>query len=445
MIHFCIRFHNEARILSVGLLLIITSVVTLILVRIPDNSAPAVRSMNAAFRYLYHSDRDYISKFSPRGDMCRFSHDDHALMRPIYERLEADIRKYAKLNDEKLTKYVSNCKATPGTCTALSIRDGKLFVHQLGAGIETRHAELLRLIDRVVHKFFPLPDVDFMVDTQDGGPDTNELPRFMLCGYIQAPQGIMVPDFSFFDYPVTQCPGETSHKFSHFMQNTTMRMSEMTADPAFFMNSKKNELFWRGARLNNPTRINQLESVVNTLNTSKVPPEVYNIKPMEWLENTLHGENKADGCVSMNDHCKSRFLLHLQGNTYSSRLKYLLLCGSVVFMPQQEYEEWWYPAIPSNDSVTRDNEIIVHVKSDVSDFHQKLGEFFSSTEASKRTVETGLRSISFATRVFSEQSVDCFWASVLIAGSKAWGPILKTSGRAIEKVLADPLTGFSDL
>merc|ERR1711879_381238 len=46
-------------------------------------------------------------------------------------------------------------------------------------------------------------------------------------------------------------------------------------------------------------------------------------------------------------HCHYKYLLHLPGTSgsFSSRLRYLLPCASVVIMPQQAFYEFWYPML----------------------------------------------------------------------------------------------------
>ena len=66
---------------------------------------------------------------------------------------------------------------------------------------------------------------------------------------------------------------------------------------------------------------------------------------MNW-EKEGRGNEKS---VTLMDTCNKKYLLHMRGCTYSSRLKYLLLCGSVVFTQQNPYnEEWWYDFLPTN-------------------------------------------------------------------------------------------------
>ena len=46
--------------------------------------------------------------------------------------------------------------------------------------------------------------------------------------------------------------------------------------------------------------------------------------------------------VSLADHCRHKLLLHLAGNTYAARLKYLLACGAAVVAPESVWSEFWH-------------------------------------------------------------------------------------------------------
>jgi len=164
---------------------------------------------------------------------------------------------------------------------------------------------------------------------------------------------------------------------------------------------------------------------------------------MAWISNRADGKNLANNCVSMNDHCQNRFLLHLRGLTSSNRIKYLLLCGSIVVMPKQEFEEWWFPAILSNT-----HRMMLEVKADGSDIHQGISEFFSDDEydyVSDRMVMMSEKSLEFANAVFSEKSVDCYWATVINGAAKHWGTILTTKGRTVPEALRGEFVAFSDI
>ena len=83
------------------------------------------------------------------------------------------------------------------------------------------------------------------------------------------------------------------------------------------------------------------------------------------------------GFVPLAEHPSSAFLLHLPGATYSARLKYLLLCGSVVFCvtrPSGKYREFWYNFL--------EDEVNVHMldNSSPNDVYQKVQKHMNRYE-----------------------------------------------------------------
>ncbi|KAK9802733.1 hypothetical protein WJX73_004749 [Symbiochloris irregularis] len=57
------------------------------------------------------------------------------------------------------------------------------------------------------------------------------------------------------------------------------------------------------------------------------------------------------------DFCKHKHLLNIMGNSWSSRLKYLFLCGSTVVFPESPYIEFWYKLLKHGHNVVRTPEI----------------------------------------------------------------------------------------
>ena len=130
----------------------------------------------------------------------------------------------------------------------------------------------------------------------------------------------------------------------------------MDSTPDAYWGSKQDTLFWRGGIVGNPIR----KQVVDTVKG----PDI-DLAFMQWHSTSLTGVNGAPGCVGLIDHCKYKYLAFLQGNTYSSRLKYQLLCGSCVFASKQPWIEWWTQLlVPFED--------LIEVADDWSDATQKL-------------------------------------------------------------------------
>lgn len=54
---------------------------------------------------------------------------------------------------------------------------------------------------------------------------------------------------------------------------------------------------------------------------------------------------KPETLVPLHDFCQFRYLLHLAGCSWSSRLKYLMLCRAAIVFPDSAYLEFWYRAL----------------------------------------------------------------------------------------------------
>ena len=53
----------------------------------------------------------------------------------------------------------------------------------------------------------------------------------------------------------------------------------------------------------------------------------------------------------LHDFCEFRHLLHLAGCSWSSRLKYLMLCRATIVFPKSPYLEFWYRALTPGKNV----------------------------------------------------------------------------------------------
>ncbi len=55
---------------------------------------------------------------------------------------------------------------------------------------------------------------------------------------------------------------------------------------------------------------------------------------MDWQESGFLRRRLHNEYRTLEEHCNHKYLLHLEGNTFSGRLKYLLLCASPVIYVQ---------------------------------------------------------------------------------------------------------------
>ena len=118
--------------------------------------------------------------------------------------------------------------------------------------------------------------------------------------------------------------------------------------------------------------------------------------------------NNAPGCVGLLDHCKYRYLAFLDGNTYSSRFKYNLLCGSTVLAQKQAWEEWFYPTL----------EPWVHyaeVAQGWTNAVEVFGKLQSKPGLAYAIAKAGQQ---YALKQFSQESVDCFLRELVLLSAE---------------------------
>ena len=108
-------------------------------------------------------------------------------------------------------------------------------------------------------------------------------------------------------------------------------------------------------------------------------------------------------------------------------------------MPRQNWEEWWYPAIPGVESGD-DEKILIELRENVDNFNFYFSKIIHNSNLIEKLIWNSLK---FSNNVFSEKSVDCYYASLIIGASRTWGPIGNDTGKPLNEILAtDPWTPF---
>jgi len=241
---------------------------------------------------------------------------------------------------------------------------------------------------RVMHRFPDLPDALLTVNVGDGMFE-NKHQVFVADRYVRKdgrPNGVMSPDFTFYSWPESECPRDTSHSWTSVFDIFREEVGVATWD------EKQDLLHWRGSKVSNPYRGKVIEWVRQQNLTEFV----------DMRFSFIHSDQdkgKVDKCERLTEACQYRFLVHLPGNTYSSRLKYLLLCGSVVFAPPMEWEEWWHHRLVPGVHY-------VAVAHDWHDLGSKLRPLLADKVSARRIADAGR---ALALEMFDSKSVDCYW------------------------------------
>ena len=124
------------------------------------------------------------------------------------------------------------------------------------------------------------------------------------------------------------------------------------------------------------------------------------IRVWDWVQEPAH-----EHFIGLPEHCKSKYLLNWPGNSYSARLKYLLLCGSVVVHSDNGWYEFYYPMLKHGEHY-----MTIRALSSTADLHNDLTatvqELNRSPKHSRRIASAGQR---FAREILSDDNVREYW------------------------------------
>ena len=143
------------------------------------------------------------------------------------------------------------------------------------------------------------------------------------------------------------------------------------------------------------------------------------------------GQNDVQGCVGLLEQCQYRYLAFLAGTTYSSRIKYQLLCGSLVLAEEPRFVEWWSRLLVPGVHYAQVEKNWATV--------QPLMQLLRQNP--KRAEAVARQGQRLALTALSPTAVDCYWWMLLALSSRvlppATGP-LGPNARPLEDALLLP-------
>lgn len=184
---------------------------------------------------------------------------------------------------------------------------------------ETRNESTARLISTADY-LYGFKDFDWVMvntDDRDHGDSFHGLKLFSYCTSSNSYNHV-VPDFLFDNWPQTQ----------FYDYNESVNELGQNGD----IPAETNLLGWRGA-MTHPNRRHLLKFT----DKSK-----YDIEEISW-DRTNPDKLVCHNFVSMIDAPKKwRYLIDVEGNGWSARVKVFLFSKRVLFLQNRPYKEWWY-------------------------------------------------------------------------------------------------------
>ena len=163
-------------------------------------------------------------------------------------------------------------------------------------------------------------------------------------------------------------------------------------------NDKAPRLMFRGSSMTGNRQI-----AANIEATDLVDVQVW-----DWV-----AEPDRQRFVGLTDHCKSKYLLNWPGNTYSARLKYLLLCGSVVVHSDNGWFEFYYPLLTHGQHIMK-TRTLTQPRDVTHNLHNLVQHLRTNPKRSQKIAEAGQH---FANEVLSPANIKDYWYRLLKAYS----------------------------
>ena len=318
----------------------------------------------------------------------------------LYSQLLTEMQTFSK---RKIVKEdIENMSASCANCHRIQIINNTLYhvPSKTAFEYETRSRSVKTVLKLVTDTFSNFTDMDLFFNVEDttGLGHFNDVlfnvPVFALTKSKKVKHGlrheniILMPCFTLWSWPEART-GRWKGKLNSIL-NAGLRLK---------FEERTSKAFWRGV-FNNEGR-----SWFHSLSVKY--PNLVDVQ-----QNTWSGRANAialtgsEAYTTLEDHCKFKYLLHIEGGSYSSRLKYLLLCGSTVIYDRgNHWDEYWYHLLEHNQNV------ILFEKRGNEDEFKKLHEFLSKNE--DKAKEIGNQGRQLVSHYLSENAISCFWWKIL--------------------------------
>lgn len=221
----------------------------------------------------------------------------------------------------------------------LIINRGKVYIKAFKEGDETRNSALVHLVQQAVESWpgggvaedDTLPTIDLILSPGDKDIFPNQA-SWTVTKSIKDHRHTgkwLIPDFGFVGWPEA---GIAS--FEEFLDQATEQEEQY---PWY---RKHTRAFWRGFANVYAVR----RDLIQRTNTKKHPERE------RWAdvhETTFHPDGREDWypLVTLPEHCQHKYLIHVEGNSYSGRSRYLFSCHSVTIAHPLEWTQHFHPAL----------------------------------------------------------------------------------------------------
>ena len=301
----------------------------------------------------------------------------------LYDAIDSSVSHYQNHFLQR-ANLESSFESSDNEFTWVVIHNNQLYVRYRHVGFQSRVQAVLADLHRaIITSPERLPDIEFLFNTADSAPSETHSPVFGLSRGLEE-RAFLIPDFGYWAWPEPLVNG-----FTAFEDQVDKVEKEVPWE------KKKNQLFWRGNARMNPER-------ENLISISDQNNETWgNVRDIDW------GNLKEGDRYDMADHCRFKFVAHIEGARYSARLKYLQHCNSVIVTHEQQWTTHLSHLLKTEGA----QQNVVVVGPDFKDVKQVIENLLLDDEKSKNIARNSQE--TFGKRYGKLGAEVCYWRQLI--------------------------------
>ncbi|EYE96653.1 endoplasmic reticulum-resident kdel protein [Aspergillus ruber CBS 135680] len=276
----------------------------------------------------------------------------------------------------------------PGMARAI-IQHGELYIVAARAKNEDHRRKILAALSSMHRALTASPEratdtIEFIFSVEDRVDDVygGSQPIWVLARKASEQSAWLMPDFGFWSW---------EHWKQHIgpYSQAVDRVRDMESQLGF--EDKEKKLVWRGKLSFAPKLRRALLDTARNETWSDV-------KALDW--------SNKENCMSLEDHCRYKFIAHAEGRSYSGSLKYRQACRSVVLAHKLQFiQHYHYLLVPSGPQQN-----YVEVERDFSDLPSRMNHLLQNPRAAERIADNNVR--TFRERYLTPAAEACYWRAL---------------------------------
>ncbi|GAA5856218.1 hypothetical protein JCM8547_000827 [Rhodosporidiobolus lusitaniae] len=263
----------------------------------------------------------------------------------------------------------------------VAVVDGQMYVKRWNPESKRRSEAILASLQTAIKTSpEPFPDVEFVFRCTD---NLGTGARFGLTKQ-RGEEMWLLPDFGFESWPEPRVLGWQD-----------ARRKAMEIDSTLTWRDKETKLFWRGAYLGAPLR--------EQLGELAAKQSWGDVGTIDWGAGAVER-------INMEDHCRKKFLADVDSHSYSGRLKYILLCRSVVVSHNKRWIQHFHGALDGKKGSPTQNWVELE-EENWKGLEGEMERLIADEADSERIAQNGIESLR--DRYLTPASIACYWRRIL--------------------------------